>query len=797
MATLALTIIGTNSGWSALTMALATMAGNYIDQKIFGTPVELNSKMSDLTLTTATAGAAINKTYGTVRCGTNVIWGTNYVEHKNESSSSGKGGGTTYVEYTYTSSFAVGICEGPITGIDRVWFDGNLVDLSDYTWTLYLGTETQEPDSFIEGIQGAGTVPAHRGLAYIVFQDINVTNFGNRIPNVSIEVTKGTTTLTFTSGSVSETKTYTLDNVDECTGISYSSNELTTLLSKIDSDYEAVSFSITDGTANLADVVLDISEFMNLSSSDVDVTGLSDYTIQGYLTDGTKTGREQIQQLQSYHIFDGIEIDGQVVFKFKDFDNVYSIALEDMGAYESTRPDEPFEDIMTPDSDLPKSVTLNFLSYENDFLVGSITARRKATSSVIDTSVSVNFVLKDAKAKATVETLLYEAWIGRHTYKIPLTSKYAYLKAGDIVELELPNDQTKLAMITKTTYGSPGLMKIEARSTYASTYTIVERTVDTTTTNNSTTAPTSVTCEFLDIPQLPADTTTTTNDTVYVATTADVFYGANVYKSVDDGVSYSSVLTGNPQAVMGTTSTVLGDGPTAIWDNANTLTVVLTAGTLSSYEKSSVLNWSNLALVGNELIQFRKATLTAALTYKLSGLLRGRLGTESYTSTHNSGERFILLTSSTIGGMTVTSSEWYKARYYLVGPKTKANTDSTYTTSTFTANGIMAKPLSVCHVKGTRDSSGNLTLTWVRRTRGLAEWLDYADVAINETTEAYEIDILDGTTVVRTLSVTAAEVTYSATNQVSDFGSAQSSITADIYQISETRGRGYVKEVTL
>jgi hypothetical protein len=101
------------------------------------------------------------------------------------------------------------------------------------------------------------------------------------------------------------------------------------------------------------------------------------------------------------------------------------------------------------------------------------------------------------------------------------------------------------------------------------------------------------------------------------------------------------------------------------------------------------------------------------------------------------------------------------------------------------------KPLAPVHIAGSRDGSDNLTITWIRRTREHQEWRDLVDVPLGETTEAYEIDILNGSTVVRTLTASAQTVAYSAAQQTTDFGSPQASVTVNVYQMSETVGRGF------
>ena len=101
------------------------------------------------------------------------------------------------------------------------------------------------------------------------------------------------------------------------------------------------------------------------------------------------------------------------------------------------------------------------------------------------------------------------------------------------------------------------------------------------------------------------------------------------------------------------------------------------------------------------------------------------------------------------------------------------------------------------HVVGDRDGTDNLTISWVRRSRVDGDWRDGVGIPLGEESESYQVDILDGSDVVRTIEVTSPTASYSATDQTTDFGSAQSSIDVKIYQMSAVVGRGYAAQATL
>ena len=102
----------------------------------------------------ATEGAVIPRLYGRMRIGGNIIWATDFREEtKTTTQGGGKGGGgggkVKTTEYFYYASFAVALCEGPITGIGRIWADGKLLDTAGITWRWYPGDESQTADPFI------------------------------------------------------------------------------------------------------------------------------------------------------------------------------------------------------------------------------------------------------------------------------------------------------------------------------------------------------------------------------------------------------------------------------------------------------------------------------------------------------------------------------------------------------------------------------------------------------------------------------------------------------------------------
>ncbi|MGD9979859.1 MAG: glycoside hydrolase/phage tail family protein [Hyphomonadaceae bacterium] len=132
--------------------------------------------------------------FGSVRIAGQVIWGARFKEHvETTESGGGKGGPNIKTRtYRYTLSFAVGLCEGEIARVGRAWANGEPLDLSRFNWRVHTGREDQAPDNLIEAIEGGDAVPAYRGLAYVVFEDMPLEEFGNTIPQLSFEIIRPT-----------------------------------------------------------------------------------------------------------------------------------------------------------------------------------------------------------------------------------------------------------------------------------------------------------------------------------------------------------------------------------------------------------------------------------------------------------------------------------------------------------------------------------------------------------------------------------------------------------------------------
>jgi len=154
-------------------------------------------QLENLHIQTSTYGTAVPEVFGVMRIAGNVVWAPDLIETTVQETA-------TTIGYRYYAHFAVGLCRGPMETILRIWADTKLiysvrqandeiVAIPGLSFRFYSGTETQEPDSLIEMFEDAGSVPAHRGMAYIVFESFPLEAFGNRIPNINVEIAQAST----------------------------------------------------------------------------------------------------------------------------------------------------------------------------------------------------------------------------------------------------------------------------------------------------------------------------------------------------------------------------------------------------------------------------------------------------------------------------------------------------------------------------------------------------------------------------------------------------------------------------
>ena len=253
---------------------------------------------------------------------------------------------------------------------------------------------------------------------------------------------------------------------------------------------------------------------------------------------------------------------------------------------------------------------------------------------------------------------------------------------------------------------------------------------------------------------------------------------------------------------MGETVSALATGPASRWDWGTSVDVIIYSGELLSREGEDVLSGANLAAVEHasgewEVIQFQSAQLIGDKTHRLSGLLRGQAGTEPHISADLLvGARFVILDDA-LTPVELTPDQIGLDYSWKVGPAPYDLGHRSYRSYQKSFAGLGLKPFAPAHLRAVLDAGGDIVISWIRRTRSGGDSWESIEVPLFEDSEAYEVDILDGGNVVRTLASASNSILYSNAQQITDFGQLQTALDIAVYQMSARTGRGHQARATL
>ncbi|MEO5375897.1 MAG: phage tail protein, partial [Alphaproteobacteria bacterium] len=536
-------------------------------------------------------------------------------------------------------------------------------------------------------------------------------------------------------------------------------------------------------------VVAEIAGMAGLELKDLDVSDLANDTVQGYIIGRRSTARSCIEQLMQAFFFDAVESGGALKFVKRGRASCATLSTGDLAATApGSDPPPPLVVTRVQDVELPALVNVLYMNPDTDYQQGHQQARRLAVATT-DQSVTVELplVLTDTQAARLAETVLFTAWTERSRFEFRTTRRFARLEPTDVITV-IDGSSAHILRIIDTTLGADGVLQVKAvaedEEVYVSTRTGVMAEFEAGTIEFQ--GPT--TLHLIDCPML-GDGDDDPGFYCAVNGQSDAWRGATMYSS-SDGVTWNEVLSFFGEATAGVAITALPDCPRfATWDRMNTVDVRMLRGDLASAgSELEVLNGANAIVLGDEILQFATAVEIDEGVYRLSNLLRGRRGTEWACGGHAVGERMVKLDAIAIQRIGMSSAAIGQSIQY------KAVTFGQFldevAVRSFANSARACKPYAPVHIHGSRDGSGTLTITWIRRARMGGEWRDGVDVALGETTEAYEVDIFNGSTVVRTIAVSAPTASYTAAQQTADFGSVQAGISVKIYQMNTTVGRG-------
>ncbi len=401
---------------------------------------------------------------------------------------------------------------------------------------------------------------------------------------------------------------------------------------------------------------------------------------------------------------------------------------------------------------------------------------------------SIDLVLDYERGHAANERLLRAAADGREAIAFRLPRSATAIRPGVVLPVSLDGLPARPMMVERVVEGVD--KQVEAKSfnfgAYAPTGGVLRAAPALGAQGSS-----SVMARFLDLPILPGGAAEPWD--AYIAFHADPWPGGVlVAKSGDPSGGYLDVVEPVLPTDMGELTGDLTPANNHLWQ-AGGVTLKLYTGNLVSRPALDVLNGQNALAVlhadGWEILQFRDAQLIGPQEWRISGLLRGRLGTDAVIDNDPlpSGAAVVVLDES-LTPLELAASEIGVPRYYRTGPSDLS--PDQHSLRAFTGGAVGLRPYATCHLRS-HQAGGDITLSWVRRTRldGEADWRDgVADVPLGEASEAYRVEVWAGGEVRRSLDTSAPNVTYTAAMAAED--GVATPFELRVAQISETYGPG-------
>lgn len=422
---------------------------------------------------------------------------------------------------------------------------------------------------------------------------------------------------------------------------------------------------IQRATVDLADVVQNLLQRVGVSPSDInteDVTGLAMY---GYTIKQPQTLRVCFSELAQAFKYDLVESNGTFLYKSRGSSSGVTIPhtalmdVNDNGWIEETQENDiarvrklilTYRDIDREYNDNVQSITLpDYINLELD------------NDSPMEVKVPV--VLESVDARKLAEILLFAKLVYNSTYEIRLPPKYSYLDPGDIVTItrENPDLDSVVMRLRNVDIGSDKSVSVTTAAEDPDIYNDVTElfgNIGRYERGEIPPIPQRVDPYLLSIPGRTDDEIAEANDgyTIYMTflNNRTVTPLANFVSITINGTETLTLDQPTTYPTWGYVSTPL-DFKVNFYstDEDSTLIVRLISATgatlAAAASKDAMLadRKINLAIVGQELIQFRDVTSLGDGYYQLGHIHRALNGTEIAVGGHVPGERFVLLGDNT------------------------------------------------------------------------------------------------------------------------------------------------------
>ena len=559
------------------------------------------------------------------------------------------------------------------------------------------------------------------------------------------------------------------------------------------------------GPGGSLDVITDLCRRAGVPAANIDtslllVTGNIQPTnvVKGYLINQQASAAQIIKVLMDAYFFGGCESDGIMKWVPRGLAVAMTIPEADLGLEADKAKMLPqVADAQT----LPQRVIVTYNDPAINYQQQKQQSQRNSRLIQIKQQVKLDFplTLDPDFAKQLSEKALYLAWQERTAYKLNLfRPEYLRIDPTDVIDFVYEGITFRMR-IAENTIGQGFVLALNGPSEDARIYISSAQGGISFVPPPPPPSVVGFTLLFLfDIPLLRDTDSSVGNTGLYAALTSQTpsWAGAELDISSDNSL-FTKIGQSTLAATYGVAQSTLGAPRSPwTWDDVNTLTIKISKGALAGDSELNVLNGANPLIVGGEIIQFVNATTNVDGTVTVSRLLRGRRGTEQFCGTHAANESVVAPLSGIIH---VTEPLAIKGllRYYKA--VTSGQDPTTVPSQQFTNNAIDLKPYAPCHIEGDRDGSNNLTINWTRRTRVGGAWLNgTGTVPLSEDAELYQVDIVSGMTVLRTLTgLWAPTATYSAADQTTDGLTPGNPVNVQIFQLSAEVGRGFAGVATV
>lgn len=704
MATLLLTAVGTVFG-GPLGGAIGALVGRQIDTAIIGGRRVDGPRLKDLTVQTSSYGSGLPLHFGKMRAAGSVIWATELVEHK-DTASSGKGR-PSVTSYSYTSSFAVAVASRPIAGIGRIWADGNLLrgaegDLKvGGTLRVHQGHGDQAADPLMIQAEGTTRCPAYRGIAYVVFEDLELADYGNRIPSLTFEILADPSDTSISAVARAILPEAAVSNLDVgLTGFSIDQGSAGDALAVI-ADAVPIACAVTGGTLSI-----------NAAEPDAAATPIM---LPGPAAANRESQSAEIKASGWSRKREPLPRVRQSGIRYYDVARDYQPGLQ-RGIGRSEQGDLAV-------IELPAALTASAAQT----LAGN--ASRRAARPTDSISYRVTEIDPMIVPGAFVQ--------------IPIASGL-----WRVAQWEWQQDGVLLSLAASPLSGATGLAAAPASDSGRFNAAIdLMRT------------PT-----VLDAFALPWDGNgSSTTLAVFAAASGESagWTGAALLADLggDGGALVSIGSTGRSRTRMGRALGALPPSSPLLLDRRSTVDVAL-AGTdqmLVDASLAQLLQGANRARIGSEIVQFGSAAPLGGGVWRLGNLLRGRGGTEWAIATHGADEPFVMIEDTLVQLDAAMIGDPSTTRIVALG----LGDTAAVSVPIADANATL-RPLSPVHGKAVLQSDGSIALAWVRRARGAWLWLDGVDAPLNEESERWEITVGDAATPVLRWQATSAAFVMTA-----------------------------------